>query len=295
MENLPKKLYRLNKKIKDDTFNVDYIARYNLSLQINFSLFRFCVTDTESNRCLLLEDYQFESISRPEQLIEQLELIYDDHHVLQAGFWRSIRLAVKNINFSLVPFSLFDEEYLKEYLNVNCMVHPEQREDIFYYKQQSTEAVNIFSADKDVIGWFINRYPQKTLKVVHHTSPLIEGIMSSGSQERALFIHVENNFLTILVKKNKMLEFCNSFHFFSPEDFVYFTMFVFDQLELNPETTPVVLWGEINHDSPLYKQLYKYIRHVTFGNKPSSLYFGYHFDEIFDHRFFDLYSMHLCE
>ncbi|HWZ21148.1 MAG TPA: DUF3822 family protein, partial [Cytophagaceae bacterium] len=54
--------YRLNKRIKDDTFDVEKLAQYNLYIQISNSLFRICITDTEKNRCLLLEDYKLDAI-----------------------------------------------------------------------------------------------------------------------------------------------------------------------------------------------------------------------------------------
>ena len=288
--------YKLNKKVKDDTFNVDLISNYTLSLQISPNLFRVCVTDGEKNRCLLLEDYSFSSIYGADQIIEKLTEIYDDHHVLKAGYWKSVKLALKTPNFSLVPNSLFDKDFAKDYLNLNCSIK-EEAEEVLYYHQNSTDVVNIFSADKKVLDWFIAAYPAKTIKVIHHTCPLIEGVLFNRNhkQEKSMFLYVEKNQVTILITKSKTLEFCNSFYFSSPDDFVYYVMFVVEQLKFNPDSNPVTVWGEIMPDSEMYKKLFKYIRNVNFGNKPSSLYFGYNFDEIFDHSFFDLYSMHLCE
>ena len=289
--------YRLNKKIKDDSFNVDHIADYCLFIQVNYNLFRICVTDTLRNRCLLLEDYKLSGINFPEELAEQLELIYDDHHILKAGYWKSIKIAIKSNNFSLIPNSLFDKNYLKEYLALNCTLHAEPQDSYYYYSQKSTDAVNIFSADKKIINWFSKMYPAKNIQLIHHTSPLIEGIMLSGAaaQDKEMFLQVEQNHLTILVKNNKTLEFCNTFYFQTAEDFIYYVMFVFDQLQLDQENTSVTVWGEITPDSLVYNKLMKYIRKVSLGAKPNSMKFGYFFDEVFDHNFFDLYSMHLCE
>lgn len=289
-----KATYKLNQKIKDDKFNVDHIAQYNLSLQISTELFRVCVTDTENNRCLLLEDYQFSSIQSPSQLLDQMDLIYDDHHILQAGFWKSIKLSIKNKSFSLIPSSLFDKDHVKDYLNINCTVNGRE---VFYYRQNTTDSVNIFSADREITDWFAARYPHKSLKIFHYTSPFIDGVMieQPSREEKSMYIVTEKNSLTILVKRNKKLEFCNTFNYITTDDFVYFVMFVFDQLKLNPEMTPVTLWGEVTPDSAVFNKLYKYIRQISFGNKPSSLYFGYQFDEVFDHKFYDLYNMHFCE
>lgn len=289
--------YKLNKRVKDDKFTPEEIGKYILNLQISQTLFRLCVTDTETNRCLLIEDYSLDSILYPEQLIEQLSAIYDGHEVLQAGYWRSIRLAIKDIDFSLIPKSLFDQQYARDYLRINTGQDALRNQDVFYYTQKSTDAVSIFSADKKIIDWFRKQYPGKAITLVHHTTAFIEGILFNNrdTADKSVFIHVEKNFLTIVVKSAQKLEFCNSFYFSTSEDFIYFAMFVYHQLQLNPEQTPLTLFGEIAPDSSVYKKLYKYVRHIKFGDKPSTIRFCYKFDEVFDHRFFDLYSMHFCE
>ena len=289
--------YKLNKKIKDDTFSVDHLSEYCLSLQISSKLFRVCITDAARNRCLLLEDYQFSHVQHPDQLIEVLQQIYDDHHLLQAGYWKSVKLALKTPNFSLVPNALFDQDFAKDYLNLNCTTSALSGDEVLYYKQQSTDVVNIFSADKKIISFFEAAYLGKKLKIVHHTSSLIEGIMVQNphKEQRAMYLYVEKDQLTVVIKKNRTLEFCNSFFFTTPEDFVYYVMFVAEQLKFNPERDEVTLWGDLLPDSAFIKKLNMYMCHIKFGNKPASLYFGYNFDELLDHNFFDLYNLHLCE
>jgi hypothetical protein len=39
----------------------------------------------------------------------------------------------------------------------------------------------------------------------------------------------------------------------------------------------------------------KYIRQVKFGKKPQDIGYSYKFDDLFEHRYFELYSLHLCE
>lgn len=288
--------YKLNKKVKDDKFSPEEIAKYNLNLQVNPSLFRVCVTDSETNRCLLVEDYSLDTVLYPEQLLELLGEIYYDHEVLKAGYWKSIRVAVKEMDFSLIPKTLFDKQYIREYLKINTGKDLDTA-DVFYYNQKSTDSVSIFSADKKVTDWFSSQYPGKKISVIHHTTPFIEGVLydRKTDSEKALFVHVEENFITIVVKSSKGLEFCNSFYFSGSDDFVYFIMFVYHQLGLNPDKIPLILFGEISPDSEEYRKLFKFVRHVTFGEKPTSLTFSYLFDEVFDHKFFDLYSMHFCD
>jgi hypothetical protein len=64
-------------------------------------------------------------------------------------------------------------------------------------------------------------------------------------------------------------------------------------LDMDQQSSQVILWGYIGKNSPHYHEFYKYINNVAFGDRPAYLQFGYMFDEVQDHHFFDLYGMHL--
>ncbi|MFL5730237.1 MAG: DUF3822 family protein [Cytophagaceae bacterium] len=293
MLNKLKSAYRLSKRIKDDQLNVDRLSEYDLLLQVNNNLFRVCIIDSQNHRCLFIEDYEFSAVFFPEQIISLLESIYDDHHLLQAGFWRSIKLSFKTQSFTLVPASLFEKDNAADYLLLNSEIN--SSEEIHYYQQSSLEAVNVFSVEKKIADWFTNAYPSRSVKLLHHTCSFLEGSLHRDNKgQRSLYLNVEKNFFTATVVHDKTIEFCNSFSFSSAEDFVYFVMYVFDQLKLNPESTPVVIWGEIENNSVIYNKLYKYVRFISLGDRPKGLKFSYQFDECFDHRYFDLFTIHFC-
>ncbi len=290
--------YKLSNSVKDSRLETENLAKYHLSFQVNFELFRICVIDGETNRCLFLEDYKLFDIYTTSDLLDQLDILFEDHVLIKAGFWKSITLGIKNTQFSLVPESLFERDYLKEYLILNTTLDREADEEYHFFKQKQTEAINVFATNNRLTDWFRKTYPLKQIRVIHHTSSMIEGILLQkdlAPAEKSVYIQVEQYFLTITVKEGKKLIFCNSFTFNTSEDFVYFILFVFDQLELNPEKCPVIVFGEITHDSESFSKLYKYIRNLSFGSKPEFIRFGYQFDEVFDHRYFDLYNMHLCQ
>ncbi|MES2730528.1 MAG: DUF3822 family protein [Bacteroidota bacterium] len=291
------KKYKLNQKVKDDKFDVENIHHYNLCLELGMDGLRICIIDTENSRCMWLEDYRFSSIFFTEQLLDQLQHIYDDHHVLRAGFWKSVRVAVRDQVFTLVPGSLFKKENLSQYLNLVKDGTTAESNKAHSFRHPSSDMVSIFSVDSRIAEWFGAAYPSKSIEFIHQTSAFIEGIIQSGdySNFKSLYVYVENSYLTLVVTKEKKLEFCNTFFYASVQDFVYYVMFIMDELKLNPETSKVILYGTITHDSTIFEQLYKYIRHISFGVKPKSLRFSYTFDEILDHQYFSTYNIYLCE
>ncbi len=68
----------------------------------------------------------------------------------------------------------------------------------------------------------------------------------------------------VFVLNNSGLQLFNVFDYNTPEDFIYYVLFVFEQLSLDTEKTEVVLSGLIDLDNELYAILYTYIRHISF-------------------------------
>lgn len=287
--------FKRNHQIKDDAFSVDAIPTYTLALQTGNDSFRFCITDEAGGKCLWLEDYRFIAPVFAEQLLDQLNLIYDEHEILQAGFWKEIKLAFRNQHFTLVPQPLFMPERAVDYLQLVADI-PDETQEVFFYQHTHRDMVSVFAVERRLMEWFKMAYPNKPITALHETSALMEGILhQANANTRSVAVSVEATHLTIVVTNGKQIEFCNAFYYASVPDFLYYLVLVMDELQIDPEKTKVVLYGEISHDSLIYSNLYRYVRQLSFGSKPASLRFGYKFDEVLDHRYFDVYTMHLCE
>ena len=70
---------------------------------------------------------------------------------------------------------------------------------------------------------------------------------------------------------------------------------MYDELQLDINTCPITLYGEISPDSNIFALIYKYVKHVHFATKPAKIAFSHQFDEILTHRYFDLYSMYFLD
>ena len=72
-------------------------------------------------------------------------------------------------------------------------------------------------------------------------------------------------------------------------------MLVMKGLQRDQQTSDVVLWGYLGKESAHFNEFRKYIKHLSFGDRPNYLKYGFVFDEIQDHQYLDLYSIHLCD
>lgn len=290
------KHYRQVNKILDESFDPQQLGNYHLYLTLGNQIMRAAVVDTRRNKFILLEDFELTQVFTPLQQAQQAREILQAHPFFKLLGWKQIRVAIKNQSFTLVPETLYEPKAATEYLQLNCTLDP-HHEQVLTYHHAAIDAVNIFAADKYLIRALRETYPGKDIRYVHQTSALITALLHYGERNGQVKVYgyVEKNSLTILIIRDGALLFCNMFHFSTPEDFMYFLVFVMQEQKLNPDKDAVTIWGDITHDSTLFTLMRKYIRQVHFGARPPGVGFSYKLEEQFDHRFLDVYSLHFAE
>jgi len=291
-----KKEYKLFKKIKEDKFEVDQLHNYDLNLLLGNRDLQIAVVDKRSNRCLIVEDFIISSIDSYAKLVNVFEHIFDDHHLLKAGFWSSVKVGIKGNKFALVPESLFNPDSIFDYLKFNCKVNKES-DELMYYKHSKSDAVNTFAIDTRLYNWLESLYTDKQILYFHQSSALIEGVLEQLAYypDDSVFVYVDRFKLHIITSKNKKLEYYNQFYIKQFSDYIKYIMTVMKGLNRNQLNTNVVLWGYLGKQSKHYNEFAKYIKNISFGGRPKFLNFGYPFDELQEHHYFDLYNVHLCD
>jgi hypothetical protein len=282
--------------IKDERFEVDHINQYILMIHVGNRDMQIGVVDSAQNKLLLLEDFVFPSLNSQEDLRAVLEQLFDDHALLKAAFWKMVKISIKNHKFVQVPEVLFVEESQEEYLRFNAPLNGE-KEYVQSVVNKQSKAVTVFTFPKDLKDWFVKLYPRADVKFLHQSAVLIEGVtrVSEHRKDNPLYIFVDRFKLHILSAKQGKLTYYNQFAIKQFSEYVKYIMLVMKTLNLSQESSQIVLWGYIGKNSPHYLEFYKYINNVVFGYRPKHLKFGYMFDEVQDHHFFDLYSMYLME
>jgi hypothetical protein len=285
--------YKLIRKIKDEKFDEENLHLYSLLVQLGARDLQLGVVDS-TNRLLLFEDFVFSDSNSPEQQQQIVRDLYDNHAVLTAGFWKSVTFSLKNNKFVQVPAQLFVENSAEEYLKFNAHIDP-LHDLVKSCHNSRLESVTVYLVPKALHEWLTDLYKNTSLKFVHQSSALIEGVIHATEQEEGspLYLYVDRFKLHIMAAKDGQLSYYNQFAIKHFADYVKYIMLVLSALGMNQETSRVVLWGYIGRNSPHFHEFAKYVRNVTFGKRPAHLKFGYMFDEVQDHHFFDLYATQL--
>jgi len=83
-----------------------------------------------------------------------------------------------------------------------------------------------------------------------------------SSTKTICYAYVSKNEIALAVINQKKVLLYNQFQYHTKEDFLYYILFVYEQLHLNPEEHKLKLFGKIEEDSNLFEICYKYIKKV---------------------------------
>lgn len=238
-----------------------------LSIQFHLDGFSFCITDNSTGDIVYFFKKLFEEKQMtPEILMQKVNAQFKEDTYLQKDF-SSILVIHENNLSTLVPNKYFSEDKLVEYLNFN--IKTLATDYIAFDEIQEMNAKNVYVPYVHINNYLFQNFG--TFEYKHHTTVLIEKLLSLGHfEEKKVYVNVASKNFDVIVIQNKQLKFSNSFHFETKEDFIYYILFIFEQLKLDVEKIELYFCGDIELESEIYNSTYQYIRNIFFleSNNP---------------------------
>ena len=233
-----------------------------ISLSIQFSLdgFSFCITEIETKEILFYFTRTFKkTLKNPEILLERIKKIFEEEKQLQKEF-NEIQVIHENHLSTLVPKKYFDKNLLADYLDIT--VKTLKTDFIAFDTLHKIPANNVYIPYVNINNYLFQSFGEFEYK--HHHTILLEKIVHKESTNKAMFVNVSKNHLDIIVINNSELLLINSFAYDTKEDFIYYILFVAEQLELDTEKFLLTFSGLISKEDDIYMITYKYIRNIEF-------------------------------
>lgn len=257
------------------------------SIRINSDGLSFSILDLEKSLYLGIREYTFNPIDKPLELKKKISDIIESDHLLTDPF-QSTSYSIEFGNNTLVPHAFQSDKTDRELLD---FLQPTLKSE-----QLGNDLIRAVEAH--------NLYPIPEIEMpslngsarFHSTTVFIDGMLrkwQSDKQTRML-LEVGSTHFNLMVLSDRKLIFFNRFEFRSKEDFIYFILFSMEQLQLNPEDTPLTLYGELDKRSSLFEIAYKYIRFVDFGLRPDGFQYASVLDELPNHHYYSLFQQYLC-
>jgi len=254
-------------QIKKISKSLENTILRNLSIQFSLDGFSFCIKNQQQETIDFVA-YDFDKkIENPTELLTKIEDVFSSEKLLQQDF-ASVLAIHQNDLYTIVPNDFFDENSLQEYLKYTIKIL--KTDFIAFDEIEIINAKNVYIPYININNYLFQNFGAFEYK--HHVSVLIEKLLKLRSTEKKCFVNVCKTSFDVIVIENEKLIFSNRFSYHTKQDFIYYLLFVAEQLKLDLETISVEFTGEITKESDIYKIAYTYIRNVSFINNKSSFF-----------------------
>lgn len=240
--------------------NLNTNQNLRLSVQISLTGLSFLITSAQKEVVYFL-DKKFTFSRSPEEVLTEIEYCFLNDKSLQQNF-KNIKLVFANTLATLVPQELFEPSKASEYLKFNTKI---LQTDTFHHDTvEGTSIENVYIPFVNINNYFFEKFGPFEFE---HSTTLLSGYFLNIEKYKigiTAYVFVEKNFYSLFIIKNGKLQFYNSFEYQSPEDYLYYLLFTFEQLQLSTEKTPIILCGEVLDGDAIFNISYKYIKEVLF-------------------------------
>lgn len=231
-----------------------------LYIQVSLHQFSYCVKNQVNNQVIQFKSFALDPYKTIEQ---QLDVFFDKEQALTQGYEDVLILHDNNLN-TFVPTALFDDKALGSYLQYNTKVFPTDYFDFDSVPQMQME--NVYVPYVAFNNYFLDVFGSFNFQ--HINTNLVQHFLakSVANDEVEFFVQIAKNHFQVVLIQNKKLLFFNCYEYQTKEDFIYYILFVFEQLQLDVQTQLVQLFGAVSHESELYQTIYKFVRNVQVAN-----------------------------
>lgn len=273
----------------DEAFDLKNISNYQLLIQIGDDGLVATVLDKIKNKFIAFECYTTTGSFHIDHS-ELLDMALKESKIIDQKYSSAACVVINNIS-TIVPSALFDEDRKKMYLSFNSLL--KEDELVMTDKLTNLDAKNIFAFPNSLKTKLDSLF--KNISYHHFSSGLLENILAQNKNQlkKRLYVHIQPTHFEAIVIEGKKLLFYNTFQYHSPEDFIYYLLFVCEQLHINPENTETFFVGEIEKNSSIYALAQKYIRNLQFGERTDDFDFSYQLQTFPKHYYFSIFNNYL--
>jgi hypothetical protein len=280
--------------IIESEFNKKDSSAYQLSILLGIDSLVYFVFDVGTQQGLVLKTAPLDNPEKNIQgLCESLKSFFEREDLFSFLF-RRVRIALPESVSAVVPVRLFNEvekaTYLEELVNDGHFSYVQ-------HDELGEMGINVvYPVETELVATLKKQFP--TGKFFSPSTPLLLGFKKTidiDEKGTKVYAYLAVEKLHILVFEKQNLLFYNAYPYAATSDVMYYTLLVYNQLNLDPSEIPLILTGNIVADSEIYKMLFRYVADIQFFTELPFIKFGRKFQDIPPYFHFNLYALALCK
>ena len=253
---------------------------FHLSIEVSPTKLKYTLLNTENLEYLL-----FKSVEVGNNLLTKI----GSEEILKQTFF-STSMCYRNFPTTIVPNELYSEINKERYLQFIS----DKKGTIKTDKIHQNNATTIYSVKEDIVH-LMNQIQSGVIEK-NSSTIIIEQLIKQYKNltEKTAFLFINRKNIELIILKKGELILHNYFDVNNSIDVLYYTLFGFNQLKMNPEESNLYLFGNIEKGDENYILIYDYIRNIKFGSLSNSLSFNEELKRVSQHQNFSLFSQILC-
>ncbi len=274
----------------DEAFNEKKVLDYHLIIQIGIDSIWVAVNEKAKNKYIAFQNFTFQNVFEFDEVLNLFDILVKESRLIPHKYGSVTCVVVNNLS-TIIPNPLFESDRKEMYLKFNATLTGDEL--VAVDDLRKLDAKNVFALPSGLKSKLEFLY--KNVNYHHFSSALIEALLFQNKNQtsKKLFVHIQPTHFEAVVIEGKSLIFYNTFNHHTAEDFIYYLLFVCEQLQLNPENIEVVLFGEIEKGADIYSITQKYIRNLKFGERTDDADYSYQLQSLPKHFYFTLFNSYL--
>ncbi len=276
----------------DKSFDSTQTLLYHLSIQISLDGFYFTILDIPKGKYVVLNGHHF-FLKRSRLLLKHVREVIESEDIFQHEF-KSIEILYASRKFTLVPQAFYGRGLMDKYLWFN------NTQEKGYVVEKNlfpkAECWCVFDIPLNLSEYLSAKFPKSNIK--HNLFPLVEGVLKRNraySEREQVHLNFFRDSFEMAIVNGSKLTLCNIFNYKTDRDVLYHVLFTFDQLKLSPESTELIIHGQMPQVSPVYHLFKKYVKLTAFARLDTTYQYSYTFSQLPEHYYSTLLSVYKCE
>ncbi len=277
--------------LSDDEIQSQLAAKYDLLVHIGPETLQYAIIDSVEHETKVLAEFEVPQTVTNAELIKAIEDLPESSKQFRYTF-NKVKISFTTTSYTFIPTPLYlesDQQDYGKYLNSGTSG------ELLVNTISSADIKNVVSIHSDFKA-ALQRIFQKP-RIYSQAVPFLEGIQRSlrREDESVLFIDTQPKHFQIALFKELELEFYNIFEYDNTDEFNYYLLNVIQSLEIQLESTKIMLSGKITEHDEVYSRIGKYFDNIRFIDTTHLVKYSAKFEGVLPHTYSILFSLDLCE
>ncbi len=275
----------------DETLDLNRAHAYKLSIQLSLNGFSFSILDQVRGKFVVLKHRALDPSATLDQKAAAIEQILAGDEHLQGGF-QKVNALIDTPRSTLIPAGYFQIEHLKKYLTFNHDL--DELDEIHYNYLSEIQAYQVFALPNPLSNALRNHFNQ--IDYYHQGLPFMRYHLDNATgSKKWVGASIFEGFMDVGVFSKQQLHFYNTFRWTTPEDMLYFLLYIYKQFSLDAGSNELHLSGQAQDNTPVKKLIDQYIEKSHYHKPPAEFTYSYTFSRDSTRHFTNLFRLNLCE